>query len=258
MATSITHQPSRLGDVDGNATGRVSCHPLMTLPLELRLLIWERFGAESRVFEYKEDTGLVRLALEYRHPRHVGLSICSESRKAIQGLLKPFEHNHELDKRSRIPPPLKYIPSIDIFYLPPLVYRSRIQAWDTIWTTKPGILNVGVHWSVLSDERRIKEALKALRRCFTDMRTLSVFVDFKALPEPEENVCKGGIVRIIGPVENDFRLPSLFAEAHGFLDDYWTWGELSGAIEEVRKRMKETADVEGLLYCREMEDGPDF
>ncbi|KAF4928521.1 hypothetical protein CGCVW01_v001949 [Colletotrichum viniferum] len=246
--SAIVHRPSH----------STQCHPFMTLPLELRLLIWENLGSETRVFEYKEDTGLVRPSREYRHPRRVGLAVCSESRRAIQALLKTFEHPHDLDKRSLLPPPLRYAPHDDIFYLPPLVYRSRIQAWDSLWTTKPGVRNVGVHWSVLCDERRIAEALKALSRCFVDLRRVVVFVEFKALPEPEEDVCAGGIVKVMGPVEDEYRLPSLFSEVHGLMDEFWTWGEMRTAVERVRRGVASAVEVEGMLYCREAEDGPEF
>ncbi|KAF9879701.1 hypothetical protein CkaCkLH20_02512 [Colletotrichum karsti] len=252
--TTVKHQPLLSGEV----SDEMDCHPFKTLPLELRLLIWETFGSEPRTFEYKEDTGLIRPSREYRHPRRVGLAVCAESRKAIQALLKPFEHPHDLDKRSVLPAPLQHIPAEDLFYLPPLVYRSRIQAWDSLWTTKPGVRNVGVHWSVLCDERRIAEALKALRRCFVHMQRLVVFVEFKALPEPEEDACAGGIVRVMGPVEDEYKLPSLFSEAHGLTDEFWTWGEMRLAIERVRRGIVGAADVEGVLYCREVEDGPDF
>ncbi|OLN97174.1 hypothetical protein CCHL11_02081 [Colletotrichum chlorophyti] len=227
-------------------------HPFTNLPLELRLLIWEKFGSEPRVLEYREDTFVIRPSSEYRHPRHVGLSTSAESRKAIKALLKPFEHPLDVDKSAR-PWPLQYVPTEDIVYLPPLVYRSRIQAWDSIWTTKPGIRNVGVHWSVLCDERRILEALKACSRCFTDMRTLVVFIEFKPLPQPEEEVGNGGIVKLIGPAEHDYRLPSLYAEAHGLMDEFWTWGEQRTAIDKVRKGFQGAPEVEGVLYTREVE-----
>ncbi|KAF6841438.1 hypothetical protein CPLU01_00569 [Colletotrichum plurivorum] len=254
MSSIATRQPSDPADT----TSMTISHPFATLPIELRLLIWEAFGRETRVFEYKEDTGLVRPSREYRHPRRVGLAVCAESRSAIRSLLKPFSHPDDLDKRSRLPAPLRCVPDSDVFYLPPLVYRSRIQAWDSPWTTKPGIRNVGVHWSVLCDERRIAEALGACRRCFVDMRALVVFVEFKALPEPEEDANVGGIVRLLGPAEDDYRLPSLFSEAHGLMDDYWTWGEQRAAIDRVRRSMKGAPEVEGVLYCREVEDGPEL
>ncbi|TDZ49816.1 hypothetical protein CTRI78_v007822 [Colletotrichum trifolii] len=231
--------------------------PFMALPLEVRLLIWEAYGTEPRVFEYREDTALIRPGREFRHPRCVGLATCAESRKAIYNLLEPFAYQRDIDKRSTLSTPLYYYPATDIFYLPPLVYRSRIQAWDSLWTTKPQVCNVGVHWSVLCDERRIAEALKACRRCFTDMRTLVVFVEFKALPEPEEDTGKGGLVRILGPLEDDYRLPSLYSEAQGLMDEYWTWGELKGAIERVKSGMKGAVEFEGALYYREVANGSD-
>ncbi|GKT63209.1 hypothetical protein ColTof4_05202 [Colletotrichum tofieldiae] len=230
-------------------------HPFMALPLELRLLIWETFGSEPRVFEYREDTHLIKAAREYRHARHVGLGICAESRKAIQALLRPFPHPHDIQKESGpSSPALRYVPTSDIVYLPPLVYRSRIGAWDSPWTTKPGIMNVGIHWSVLPDERRIAEALKACSRCFTDMKRLVVFVEFKPLPQTEEEVGNGGIVRLLGPAEDEYRLPPLFSGAHGLMDEFWTWGELRAAIEKVRKEVKGMPEVEGVLYCREVEE----
>ncbi|GKT40404.1 uncharacterized protein ColSpa_00585 [Colletotrichum spaethianum] len=232
-----------------------SCHPLMALPLELRLLIWEALAAEPRVFEYREDTYLIKPAREHRHARHVGLGICAESRKAVQALLRPFPYPLDIQKESRpSPSALEYVPSSDIVYLPPLVYRCRIGAWDSPWTTKPGIMNVGIHWSVLPDERRIVEALKVCSRCFTDMTRLVIFIEFKPLPQTEEEIGNGGFVRLLGPAEDDFRLPPLFSEAHGLMDEFWTWGELRIAIEKVRKEVKGMPEVEGVLYCREVEE----
>ncbi|KAK1990118.1 hypothetical protein LX36DRAFT_543252, partial [Colletotrichum falcatum] len=235
-------------------------HPFAALPLELRLLVWEAFGAEPRVFEYREDTLLVRPAREPpRHPRRVGLGVCAESRRAVRALLRPFPH--PLDVQQKVPsggpgspPQPTYIPASDIVYLPPLVYRSRLGAWDSPWTTKPGFRNVGLHWSVLPDERRIAEALRECARCFTDAARLLVFVEFRPLPQPEEEVGDGGVVRLLGPAEDEFRLPPLFSTAaHGLMDEFWTWGELRAAIETVRRGMKAVPEVEGVLYCREVE-----
>ncbi|WYZ42592.1 hypothetical protein EsH8_VI_000291 [Colletotrichum jinshuiense] len=238
---------------DDKAAVAASCHSFMTLPLELRLLIWERFGAEPRVFEYREDTFVIKPSREYRHPRYVSLSICTESRTAVQALLRPFEHSHDVHKDA-LPSPLHYSQQNDVFYLPPLVFRCRIQAWDSIWTTKPGIRNVGVHWSMLRDDRRILEALDVCSKCFTDMKKLMVFIEFKPLPQPEEEVWNGGSIRLLGPVEDSYSLPSLFAETHGFMDDFWTWGELRMAIETVKKGSKGMPEVEAVLYSREVEE----
>ncbi|OHE98141.1 hypothetical protein CORC01_06509 [Colletotrichum orchidophilum] len=233
-----------------------SCHPFLALPLELRLLIWETFGSQPRVFEYREDTHLIKPPREYRHPRAAGLLTNAESRKATRALLRPFPYPYDVQKDSRPspPPPLEFVPFSDIVYLPPLVYRTRLGAWDSLWTTKPGIENVGIHWSVLLDERRIAEALRACSRCFTDMRRLAVLIEFTPLPQPEEEVGNGGIVRLLGPAEDDFRLPSLFAGAHGLMDEFWTWGELRTALEKVRRVMKWEKEVEGMLYTREVEE----
>ncbi|KAK1985050.1 hypothetical protein LZ30DRAFT_686464 [Colletotrichum cereale] len=218
------------------ATGKAptGCHPFTALPLELRLLVWEALGAEPRVFEYREDTHLVGPARTRRHARHVGLGVCAESRSAVRALLRPFPHPLDVQKGPfrRAPPPPMYVPASDIVYLPPLVYRSRVGAWDSPWTTKPGFRNVGIHWSVLPDERRIAEALGACVRCFTDMARLLVFVEFRPLPRPEEETGDGGVVRLLGPAEDDFRLPQLFSGARGLMDDFWTWGELRVAIEK--------------------------
>ncbi|KAK0379790.1 hypothetical protein CLIM01_02890 [Colletotrichum limetticola] len=237
-----------------------SCHPFMTLPLELRLLIWETFSSQPRVFEYREDTHFIKPPREYRHPRAAALITNAESRKATRALLRPFPHPYDVQKDSRPSPPpaLEFVPSSDIIYLPPLVYRTRLGAWDSLWTTKPGIENVGIHWSVLLDERRIAEALRACSRCFTDMRRLSVFIEFKPLPQPEEEVGNGGIVRLLGPAEDEYRLPSLYAEAHGLMDEFWTWGELRTALGKVRRAMKWTPEIEGVLYTREMEEASAF
>ncbi|EXF83334.1 hypothetical protein CFIO01_07423 [Colletotrichum fioriniae PJ7] len=240
-----------------------SCHPFMTLPLELRLLIWETFSSQPRVFEYREDTHLIKPSREYRHARAAGLITNAESRKATRALLRPFPHPYDVQKDSRPspsppPPPLQFVPSSDIIYLPPLVYRTRLGAWDSLWTTKSGIENIGIHWSVLLDERRIAEALRACSRCFTDMRRLSVFIEFKPLPQPEEEVGNGGIVRLLGPAEDEYRLPSLYAEAHGLMDEFWTWGELRMALEKVKRAMKWTPEIEGVLYTREVEEASAF
>ncbi|CCF35777.1 hypothetical protein CH063_07489 [Colletotrichum higginsianum] len=231
------------------------CHPFMALPLELRLLIWEAFGSEPRVLEYREDTCLIEPAREYRHSRPVGLGVCAEARTAIRALLRPFPHPHDIRKGSRTSPSaLECVPASDVVYLPPPVYRSRIGAWDSPWTTKPGIRNVGVHWSVLPDERRIVEALKGCSLCFTDMTKLVVFIEFKPLPQPEQEAGNGGNVRLFGHAEDEFRLPPLFSEAQGLMDDFWTWGELRLAIEKVRRRLNGMPEVEGMLYYREVED----
>ncbi|KAK1586161.1 uncharacterized protein LY79DRAFT_670588 [Colletotrichum navitas] len=231
-------------------------HPFMALPLELRLLVWEAFGAVPRVFEYREDTHLVQPARDRRHARHVGLGVCAESRAAVRALLRPFPHPLDVQKGAvpSGPSPPTYVPASDIVYLPPLVYRSRLGAWDSPWTTKPGFRNVGLHWSVLQDERRIAEALRACAGCFTDMERLFVFVEFRPLPRPEEETGDGGVLRLLGPAEDEFRLPQLFSEAHGLVDDFWTWGELRVAIERVRRGVKGMPEVEGVLYCREVED----
>ncbi|KAJ0159062.1 hypothetical protein CTA2_10380 [Colletotrichum tanaceti] len=233
-----------------------SGHAFMALPLELRLLIWEAFGSEPRVLEYREDTCLIEPAREYRHPRSVGLGVCAEARTAIGALLRPFPHPHDVRKGSRLSPPpaLQWVPASDVVYLPPPVYRSRIGAWDSPWTTKPGVRNVGVHWSVLPDERRIAEALKGCSLCFADMTKLVVFIEFRPLPQPEHEAGNGGNVRLLGPAEDDFRLPPLFSEALGLMDDFWTWGELRLVIEKVGRRLKGMPEVEGMLYYREVED----
>ncbi|KAK2057517.1 hypothetical protein LY76DRAFT_106565 [Colletotrichum caudatum] len=240
-------------------------HPFAALPLELRLLVWEALGEEPRVFEYREDTHLVRPARDRRHARHVALGVCAESRRAVRALLRPFPHPLDLQKGglpssgTPSPPPPAYVPASDIIYLPPAVYRSRIGAWDSPWTTKPGFRNVGLHWSVLPDERRIAEALRSCARCFTDAARLLVFIEFRPLPQPGEEeggeeAGGGGAVRLLGPVEDDFRLPQLFSEARGLVDEFWTWGELRVAIDKVRRGMKGVPEVEGVLYCREVEE----
>ncbi|KAK1967185.1 hypothetical protein LY78DRAFT_18578 [Colletotrichum sublineola] len=233
---------------------RTGCHPFRTLPIELRLLIWEALGTEPRVFEYREDTHLVKPTREHRHARHVCLGVCAESRGAVQALLRPFPHPLDIQKGPSGPSPPAYVPASDVVYLPPLVYRSRVGAWNSPWTTRPGFRNVGLHWSVLADERRIAEALLACARCFTDMARLFVFVEFKPLPQPKEEVGDGGVVKLLGPAEDDFRLPQLFSEVHRLLDEFWTWGEMRVAIEKVRRGMKGMPEVDGVLYCREVEE----